>query len=83
MAFPGAPSNTYNLIVKSAAVGTLDTSSVTIKTEGKVTSISPSSGSTFGGTLVTISGETFSTTATDNNVQIGGADCIVESTMAT
>jgi hypothetical protein len=42
-----------------------------------VTSFSPSSGSIYGGTLITINGIDFSYTPTDNPVLVGSTDCDV------
>ncbi|CAH1803034.1 unnamed protein product, partial [Owenia fusiformis] len=44
----------------------------------EVTSVSPSSGSTAGGTVVTISGSGFSAAFEDTSVSINGIDCAVE-----
>ena len=57
VAFPGAPSSDYNIIVRQTVDGSFldsSTNNVQIKTEGVVTSFSPSSGSINGGTLITI-----------------------------
>ena len=54
-----------------------------------VTSVSPLTGSIYGGTLLTITGSNFGDAYTDNPVQIsltggiGSVDCYVETTMAT
>ena len=84
--FPGAPSkaDSYRFEVGSTDDGLYDTSSLPVLTvEGTVTSISPITGSIYGGTVVTIVGGPFSTDLLDNPVQIGGEDCIVSSSTAT
>lgn len=50
---------------------------------GSVTSITPLTGSIYGGTLVTIQGENFGSEITDNPVMIGGDYCYVQTTNAT
>jgi len=47
---------------------------------GVVTGFSPSSGSIYGGTILTITGHTFSDDPTDNAVEIGGINCDILST---
>jgi len=49
----------------------------------KVTSISPLIGSLAGGTEVTITGEGFSETLSDNSVKIGSVDCVIKSSTST
>lgn len=62
----------------------MDTSGITLEVTSKVTSISPTSGSIYGGTLLTITGTNFGSVATDNPVQIsyngalGSTDCFVK-----
>ena len=64
-------------------------SSLTILDELKITAgarinaITPSSGSLYGGTEVTIDGENFSEIKEDNPVIIGDAECIVSESTAT
>ena len=48
-----------------------------------MTDFQPRSGSTLGGTLVTITGRHFGTVATDNPVKIGNNYCYVLTTMDT
>jgi hypothetical protein len=50
---------------------------LTITAGAKVTGISPTEGSLYGGTIVTITGENFSDLITDNPVIIGDAECVV------
>jgi hypothetical protein len=54
------------------------TDGITFEAVGTVTDIYPTSGSVYGGTLITITGYHFSDEATDNPVTIGGATCSVE-----
>lgn len=56
---------------------------MTLTVEAYVSSISPSSGSKFGGTLVTITGVNFGTDPYDNPVKIGNTYCLVQTTSAT
>jgi hypothetical protein len=53
----------------------LDELSITVG--AKITDIQPRSGSIYGGTIVTITGENFSEVATDNPVLIGDSECLV------
>ena len=75
--------------MRHSTYGLVDTSSLTLDVNAYVTAISPSSGSMFGGTLITITGTNFGTEATDNPVQLfgggirNGVNCYVESTSAT
>jgi hypothetical protein len=50
---------------------------------GTVTSISPLTGSKYGGALITITGENFSDDKLDNPVMIGKEYCFVQTTSAT
>lgn len=61
----------------------LDNSAVTLKAVGEILSFSPSTGSIYGGTLITITGRVFSTEASDNPVKVGTTDCLVETTSPT
>lgn len=81
--FGGSESGVYDLYVQSLSYGRFDSTGITLTLVGKVTSISPSSGSVHGGTLVTIKGSHFSEDATDNPVRIGYSDCLVESSSDT
>jgi hypothetical protein len=77
--FRGAPSGEYAILLNSKALGRLDNENLLITTEAVVTGISPTSGSALGGTVVTITGENFSSNPIDNPVMIGDAFCIVKS----
>lgn len=81
--FGGAHSGDYHVMVTSLQFGRLTNSNLALKVESKVTSISPVSGSMYGGTLVTIIGTNFSTNPLDNPVKIGDNYCLVETTSAT
>jgi len=66
--FNGAPMGAYKFQVTSSsasAYGRIDTSAVTLTTSSTVTSITPKTGSVYGGTLLTIQGTNFSTTKLD------------------
>ena len=75
--FGGADRGIYNVFLTSKEYGSFDTTGITIETVGKVTSFSPTSGSMYGGTLVTVTGYQFSNDPLDNPVQIGYTDCLV------
>lgn len=81
--FGGADSGLYSLSVRSLTYGRVNTDSVTLQTIGTVTSFTPKSGSAYGGTLITITGYVFGTDPTDNPVQVGDTDCLVETTSPT
>jgi hypothetical protein len=83
IAFSGAPSDTYVLQVTHNIYGDIDTTLVTLITEGRIISYTPSLGSINGGTNITITGHTFSDDYLDNNVRIGRTDCLVLSSSAT
>jgi hypothetical protein len=78
--FKGAPKGDYKVFITSSKKGRLDAENLSITTDVTVTGISPTTGSALGGTVVTITGTNFSTKKTDNPVQIGDADCIIQST---
>lgn len=81
--FGGAYSGSYYLRAISSTYGRLDDNAMTLAVEAYVTSISPSSGSKYGGTLVTITGVNFGTDPYDNPVKIGNTYCLVQTTSAT
>jgi hypothetical protein len=81
--FPGAESGLYYLQVSSVQHGRLDTDALVLDVHGTVTSISPLTGSVYGGTLVTIEGENFSDNPLDNPVKIGADYCYVQTTSTT
>ena len=83
--YGGAYSGTYDLEVSHSDEGSFLTSGVSFEAKIQVESFSPTSGSKFGGTLVTITGGHFSDNIQDNPVQIdystvGGVDhyCYVQ-----
>lgn len=59
--FGGSESGLYNVFVRAKSYGSFDTTGITLKTIGVVTSFSPNQGSLFGGTLITVTGYNFST----------------------
>lgn len=81
--YGGIYSGIYNVKVFSETYGMLDYSAVTLKAVGEILSFTPTQGSIYGGTLITITGRVFSTEATDNPVKVGTTDCLVESTTST
>jgi hypothetical protein len=81
--FPGAESGLYYLQLSSTQHGRLDSDVLQLDVHGSVTSFSPTQGSKYGGTLITILGENFGTVTTDNPVMIGADYCYVQTTNAT
>jgi hypothetical protein len=78
--FKGAPKGDYKVFITSSKKGRLDAENLSIKTDVIITDISPKQGSALGGTVVTITGENFSSKVTDNPVQIGDALCNIRTT---
>lgn len=68
--FGGAMSGDYNVFIRHKDFGLIDASSLTLKVESQYTSITPLTGSIYGGTLLTIKGKNFGTVYTDNPVEI-------------
>lgn len=66
--FGGAYSGKYNVLIRHAQEGLVNTSSVVLDVSGSVDSISPLTGSIYGGTLLTIKGSNFGNVYTDNPV---------------
>ena len=75
--FGGAYSGNYKLQVTSKDLGRLNCDSLHLIVQTKVTSVSPKSGSIYGGTLLTITGENFSDDPLDNPVKVGDVYCLV------
>lgn len=80
--FPGAPSGSYYLVISSENYGRLD-SDFQLDVHGTMHSVTPLSGSKYGGALVTITGENFSNEPLDNPVKIGDHYCYVITTSPT
>lgn len=57
--FGGAYTGIYDVVIRHKRYGRLETGSLVLTVESKVTSISPSVGSIYGGTLITIKGTNF------------------------
>lgn len=81
--FPGAVSGTYQLQLSSTQHGRIDSDLLILGVHGTVSSVSPLTGSKYGGALVTITGENFSDNALDNPVKIGEHYCYVQTTSPT
>ena len=80
--FGGAPSGTYRVEVSNQDGGFV--SEVRLTTEVEVTDFDPSSGNTFGGFQVTITGRNFYPDDVEKNpVKIGADWCLVDSVSAT
>jgi hypothetical protein len=83
--FNGAPPNSYEFLVtanSASKYGRLSTSMISFSTSSTVTSITPTSGSVLGGSLLTITGTNFSPVASDMAVKVGDAYCRVLSVNA-
>ena len=59
--FGGAHSGTYDIKIRHNKFGLIKTTRLLLKVESTVTSITPMSGSIYGGTLLTIKGTNFGT----------------------
>lgn len=86
--FGGALSGLYNVEIVHKQWGLLDTEALTLTVESYVSSITPLTGSIYGGTLLTITGKNFGTVATDNPVELflqgkPSTKCYVQETSAT
>jgi hypothetical protein len=84
--FNGAPPAAYYFAVTSngpSKYGRLDTSAISFQTSSVVTGVSPTSGSVFGGTVLTITGTNFSTTILDQAVKVGDFLCDILSATTT
>jgi len=87
--FGGAESGTFRILIRHSATGIIESDGLMLDVNTYVDSYSPTSGSIYGGTLLTIDGRNFGDVYTDNPVQIstnGGVDsidCYVEETSAT
>ena len=66
--FGGAWSGIYDVAIRHATYGILETGSLVLTVSTEVTSISPAVGSIYGGTLITIKGTNFGSEITDNPV---------------
>jgi len=81
--FGGSESGLYDVFVRAKSYGSFETTGITLKLNGIVTSFSPNQGSVHGGTLITVTGYNFSTDIQDNPIRIGYTDCMVESSSNT
>jgi len=88
--FNGAPPESYYFAVASQATdgngnpyGRLSTAAISFQTSSTVTNVSPSTGSVFGGTLLTITGTNFSTNKEDHAVKVGDTYCDILTATAT
>jgi hypothetical protein len=87
--FGGAESGTFRLWIRHSATGLIESNGLILDVNAYVDSYSPTVGSIYGGTLLTITGRNFGDVYTDNPVQIstnggvGSIDCFVQTTSAT
>lgn len=87
--FGGAISGEYSIRIHHAQYGLLDTKSLTLKVESHYSNITPTTGSIYGGTLVTLTGINWGSELTDNPVEIsyngalGSTKCYLQSTSET
>lgn len=68
--FGGAWSGIYSISVRHKTYGLLETGSLQLAVGSNVTNVSPQTGSIYGGTVLTITGNNFGKVATDNPVSI-------------
>jgi hypothetical protein len=68
--FGGAYSDQYSIEIRHKAYGLIDMDAHTLNIGSSVSAISPSVGSVYGGTLITIDGNNFGKEKTDNPVTI-------------
>ena len=73
--FGGATSGYYQFIISASDIGRINTEEFQLLIVSKITGISPRTGSSLGGTLLTIEGENFSNDATDHVVTVGDNRC--------
>lgn len=66
--FGGAWSGTYDVTIRHAVYGLVETSSLVLDVGSEVTSVSRNTASIYGGTLLTIVGTNYGTVYTDNPV---------------
>ena len=75
--FGGANSGLYYIQLSSTQYGRITKTNLLLTVGSSITSITPTMGSMYGGTLVTITGVNFSTEPLDNPVKVGPNYCIV------
>ena len=87
--FGGAWSGLYDISIRHAEYGLLETTTLVLDVSSEVESISRNTASIYGGALLTIVGTNYGSTYTDNPVQIsyngglGSTHCFVQTTAAT
>jgi hypothetical protein len=87
--FGGAKTGKFQISIRHKVYGLIDTTDMILDVSATVTSYTPNTGSIYGGTLLTITGQNFGTVKTDNPVKIspGGGlhttHCFVLTTSAT
>jgi hypothetical protein len=72
--FGGAYSGEFQVAIRHSQYGLVDTEDMILTVGASVSSYSPTTGSIYGGTLLTISGENFGNEKTDNPVQLAFSD---------
>ena len=84
--FGGAESGQFQVSIRHTEYGLVGTDGLILHVTSEVASFYPTSGSIYGGTLLTITGTNFGNEKTDNPVQIsnnggvGSIDCFVQET---
>jgi len=81
--FPGADSGVYNIALVAKDIGRIDKTALELTVEGRVSGVTPLTGSYLGGTLITITGVNFSNDKLDNPVKAGNYWCDVQTTSTT
>ena len=79
---PELPAGSYDVIIYVSGSGNADAASTTLTSEAMADSISPDTGSTFGGQTVMITGNGFSGSIEDTSVDVGGEACVVTAVTA-
>ena len=69
--YGGAYSGNYGLVIKSVRNGAIDTNATQLNVTFEVTSFTPTSGSIFGGTAITVYGGPFTTDLDETFVKVG------------
>lgn len=78
--FLGAYAGTYRVAIRHITLGYIDTSALPlVDANSYIRTITPQSGSAYGGTQITITGGPFSNNGLENNVKVWNNDCLVES----
>jgi len=81
--YNGAPSGEYEIILTHDNLGLIGTNDFIFEARSFITAVSANSGSSLGGTLLTIDGKNFSEDPDDILVEVDGYMCEIVSTTMT